>query len=97
MTARTMTVDLTPSWGEFGLLYARFAESGERDAVAKLRLDLARAMAAAQALLELGDSLTPAQCRLREEVMRREMAKQLAHVAPGVLDADLFVDAEGSA
>ena len=95
MTARTMTVDLTPSWGEFGLLYARFAESGERDAVAKLRLDLAKAMAAAQALLELGESLTPEQCRQREEVMHREMAKQLAHIDPVALAAETLVDQEG--
>ena len=95
MTARTMIVDLTPSWGEFGLLYARFAESGERDAVAKLRLDLAKAMAAAQALLELADSLTPEQCQRREQVMRREMAKQLAHIDPITLAAETLAEQEG--
>ena len=80
MTARTM-IDLTPSWGEFGLMYARLAESGECDAVRTLRTELVKAMAAAQALLELGDSLSPSQIALRDRVLRREMNGQMASSA----------------
>lgn len=78
MTARTMTIDLTPTWGEFGLMYARFAESGELATVSKLRPELAKAMAAAQALLELGETLTPEQRVLRDQVLQQELGKQLA-------------------
>jgi len=88
MTARTTTIDLTPSWGDFGLLYARLAESGEREALARLRPDLAKAAAAAQALLELGDSLTQEQSKQRDAIMRRELAKQLPGLTPDTFSAD---------
>ena len=77
MTART-TIDVTLTWGEFGRLYARLAESGELEAIRKLRPDLTKAMAAAQALLELGDTLTPRQRVLRDQVMHRELTGILA-------------------
>lgn len=95
MTARTMTVDLTPSWGEFGLLYARFAESGERTVVAKLRHDHAVAMAAAEALKQLEESLSPEQLKLRDQVIARELALQIAHLEPMPCDAPALETVEG--
>ena len=87
MTARTM-IDLTPSWSEFGRLYARLAESGELEAVGKLRGELAKAMAAAQALLELGETLTPRQIALRDRVLQRELLGQLGGLPPPSVGAD---------
>ena len=47
---QTLTaIDITPTWGEFGNIYRRFAETGETKAVRELRSELAKAMAAAQA------------------------------------------------
>lgn len=83
MTARTM-IDLTPSWSEFGRLYARLAESGEREALCKLRPELDKGMAAAQALLELGETLTPRQIALRDRVLQRELLGQLRQANSGV-------------
>ena len=74
MKRLTITIDLRTSWSEFGRMYARFAESGEQAALVELRADLALAMAAAQALQELGSSLTPEQAAMRDQIIRRELA-----------------------
>ena len=37
------TIDLTPTWGEIGLLYVRLAESGETKALTEMRGEHARA------------------------------------------------------
>ncbi len=69
-------IDLTPSWGQWGNVYARFAETGERNAVKQLRKDFARAMAACQALQELGSTLTDEQQAIVTTTMARELAVQ---------------------
>lgn len=69
-------IDLTPSWGQWGNIYARFAETGETKAVRVLRKDFARAMAACQALQELGNTLTDEQKSIITSVMARELAVQ---------------------
>ncbi|MBT0960244.1 hypothetical protein [Denitromonas iodatirespirans] len=72
------TIDLSLSWSQFGVMYARFAESGECAVVAAMRNDLAKAMAAAQALRELSASLTAEQLAKRDMVFQHELANQLA-------------------
>lgn len=69
-------IDLTPSWGQWGNIYARFAETGETAAVKELRKDFARAMAACQALQELGNTLSDEQKTVIASVMARELAVQ---------------------
>lgn len=69
-------IDLTPTWGEWGNLYTRFAESGETAAVAPLRRDAARCFASTEALKAIVDDL-PAELRARlEAVYTVEMGKQ---------------------
>jgi len=68
------TIDITPTWGEWGNIYARFAESGQTDAVRALRADLARAVAGAQALKTL--VLTEEQAATVSKVLVQELGKQ---------------------
>lgn len=70
------TIDLTPTWGEIGNIYARMAESGETKAVAGMRSEAARAFAASQALLAIQSDLTDEQRMKVAAVMDEEMAKQ---------------------
>ena len=72
---REMTIDLTPSWGEFGLLYARFAEGGECNAVRRLRDTLGDGLAAAEALKSISDTLSPEQAAICRQVIAQERAK----------------------
>lgn len=70
------TIDMTPTWGEIGNIYARLAASGETKALAGMRSEAARAFAAAQALQAIQSRL-PAD--LLEDVCRvmdAEMTKQ---------------------
>lgn len=70
------TIDITPTWGEWGSVYIRLAESGEVDVIRHLRPDLARALAAAEALKELMPTLTEEQSVKVSEVLTRELQKQ---------------------
>jgi crotonobetainyl-CoA:carnitine CoA-transferase CaiB-like acyl-CoA transferase len=70
------TIDITPTWGEWATIYARFAESGERKACKALREDLARAMAAAQALRSINSTLNDEQARTVSAVIAAELSKQ---------------------
>jgi hypothetical protein len=47
------TIDMTPTWREWGIMYARLAETGERKACAAMRPDLLKALTAAEALSTL--------------------------------------------
>jgi hypothetical protein len=67
-------IDITPTWGEWGNVYRRFSESGERKACKALAQDFARACAGFQALQAL--DLTPEQIQTVDRVMREEMRKQ---------------------
>lgn len=55
------TIDLTPTWMQFGVIYERLATSGQHKALDKLRPELMKAMACAEAmstvLKELPDEL----------------------------------------
>ncbi len=70
------TIDLTPTWGEWANLYRRLAESGEVKAVRLLGADLAKAMAAAQALQSITGTLSDEQRATVSKVMSVELAKQ---------------------
>lgn len=69
------TIDITPTWGEWGIIYRRFAESGERKAITALREDLARAMASCQALNVIGKTLTDEQRAIVSRVIVEELTK----------------------
>ena len=74
---QTLTaIDITPTWGEFGNIYRRFAETGETKAVRELRSELSKAMAAAQALNAIRATLTDAQAETVSKAVTAELAKQ---------------------
>ncbi|WP_019939745.1 hypothetical protein [Bordetella sp. FB-8] len=74
--SQARTINLTPTWGEWGNVYRRFAESGERKAIVALREDFARAMASTQALQNILHTLSDAQQVKVEHTMAEELAKQ---------------------
>jgi hypothetical protein len=69
-------IDITPTWGEWGNVFYRFAVSGERKAVETLHEDFARVTAMAEALKVVLPALTVGQAEKVNAVMRAEMAKQ---------------------
>jgi hypothetical protein len=70
------TIDLTPTWGEWGNVFWRFAISGEREALKPLRHDMAKALAAAQAFKEIQHSLPDDLYAQVSATFHAEMAKQ---------------------
>lgn len=70
------TIDMTPTWGEIGLLFMRLAPSDERRAVEAMRSEVARAMAAAQALSQIMPTLSDEQARVVSTTMVSELKKQ---------------------
>ena len=74
--SQARAINLTPTWGEWGNVYRRFAESGERKAIVALREDFARAMASTQALQNILHTLSDAQQVKVEQTMAEELAKQ---------------------
>lgn len=69
-------IDLTPTWGEWGLIYRRLAESGETQALRPLRPDLAAAFAAASAFNAIRATLTDEQVAIATRVLTEELTKQ---------------------
>lgn len=67
---------MTPTWGEIGLLFMRLAPSDERRAVEAMRSEVARAMAAAQALSQIMPTLSDEQARVVSTTMVSELKKQ---------------------
>jgi hypothetical protein len=67
---------MAPTWGEWGLLYRRLAEAGEAAAIRRLRADLAKACAAAEALKVIKKTLTDDQRRIVAATVAAEMTKQ---------------------
>ncbi|WP_374335433.1 hypothetical protein [Methyloversatilis sp.] len=70
------TIDLTPTWGEWALLYKRLAESGESAAVRHLSPDFARMAASCEALKQISSTLTDEQQATVARVMAEELSKQ---------------------
>lgn len=71
-----MTIDLTPSWGELGLLVKRLAFSAEDKALRHIWPEAAKAFASAQALTNVMGSLTEAQRAIVAQTMYDELVKQ---------------------
>lgn len=69
------TIDMTPSWGEVGLLFFRLATSGEDRALMAGREEFGRAFGMAEALSEMWGDLTPLQRAKAQETIEREAAK----------------------
>jgi hypothetical protein len=76
MATTAGTIDLTPTWGEWGNIYRRLAESGERNAVRGLAADFAKAMAACAALQAIRGTLTDDQHAVVARTMVDELTKQ---------------------
>lgn len=74
--SNVMTVDLTPTWGEIGNVYARMAESGERAVVRELRGELARAFAFAEAFKTVHAALPVELRQLADKAVNDELRKQ---------------------
>lgn len=70
-------LDVTPTWGEIGLLFWRLAMSGERAAVQEMRGEVARAFAGMEVLSKLMSTLTPEQKAVFDKVWQAEQAKVL--------------------
>ena len=70
-------IDVTPTWGEIGLLFWRLAMSGERAAVQEMRGEVARAFAGMEVLSRIKSTLTPEQKAVFDEVWKVEQAKVL--------------------
>ncbi|EGQ60818.1 hypothetical protein GGI1_02807 [Acidithiobacillus sp. GGI-221] len=69
-------IDVTPTWGEFGRMYVHLAESQEVKVIRGLRSEIAKAMAAAEALKAVQGTFTEEQCSLAARVMTNELKKQ---------------------
>lgn len=70
------TIDLTPTWGEVGLLFIRLALSREVKALGHMKSEAARAFAAAQALQAITKTLTDEQADIVARTLAEELAKQ---------------------
>lgn len=71
-----ITIDLTPSWGEWANIYRRFAQSGERSALQALEKDHARMAAFAAAFCDIHCSLPADLASRAETIYAAELAKQ---------------------
>ena len=71
-----MTIDMTPSWGEVGLLVKRLAFSAEEQALRHIWPEAAKAFAYAQALSNLMEGLSEVQRAIVAKTMYDELVKQ---------------------
>ena len=69
------TIDMTPTWGEIGLIFIRIAMSNEQKALKAGRPEIARAFAMAEALSNVWGELTDEQRTRLEGVIEREQQK----------------------
>lgn len=69
------TIDMTPTWGEVGLLFYRLAVSKEVKALQAAKSEFARAFAAAQALQDIRKTLTNEQAAIVSKTITTELAK----------------------
>lgn len=69
-------IDMRPTWGEIGLRFMRVALSNQQEAIKAMRSEVARAMAAAEALTRIQQSLSEEQHRIVSETLQRELTKQ---------------------
>ena len=77
MNAQVNTVDLTPTWGEIGVIVRRLAFDGKQQtAVKKIWPEAARAFAAAEALQRLMTLLSDDQKSVVANTLVQELGKQ---------------------
>lgn len=76
MNTNTKTIDITPTWGEVGLMLYRIAEGGHTKSVRAARPEFARAFAMAEVFSALNSTLTEEQKALASKVLVEELAKQ---------------------
>ena len=69
-------IDITPTWGEVGLIVKRLAFSSEERALGHLWPEAARAFASAQALNAVLPTLTEEQRAKVAQVTQEELVKQ---------------------
>lgn len=74
--AMSETIDVIPTWGEVGNVYRRLVESAETKAAKAMGPEIAKALAAAQALTAIQPTLTIEQAAEVRHVMAVELAKQ---------------------
>lgn len=72
----TETIDMTPTWGNIGVLYVRLAESQEVKAIRAMRSDVARAFAMAEALKAITPTLNDEQRAIMARTLAAELTKQ---------------------
>lgn len=72
---KTETIDMTPTWGEVGLLCLRLALSNEQDALRHAAPEVARAFGMAHALSAIWSDLSDEQRAKAGEVVKTESAK----------------------
>lgn len=75
--ADSFTIDITPTWGEVGNIYMRFAESGEREAARAYRDQAAKASAFAEAFKTIHPDLPPELLEKADAAFRAELRKQI--------------------
>lgn len=69
------TIDMSPSWGEWGILYLRLAYSNEQKAIRHLQPDMAQCFATMQAYNKLVGTLPPELYAQFEAIRLEELAK----------------------
>ena len=74
-TTTRKTIDITPTWGEIGLLMTRLALSNERAALKAGQGEIARAYGMAEALSDVWGDLTEAQRAKAGAIIEAEAAK----------------------
>ena len=77
MNTQVDTVDLTPTWGEIGVIVRRLALDGkQQSAVQKIWPEAARAFAAAEALQQVMPLLSDDQKSVVAKALVQELGKQ---------------------
>lgn len=74
-TGEITHINLAPTWGEFGRIFLRLAETGETGACRKLAIDAKKAFAAAATFNEIVKLLTPEQSQVASKILRQELEK----------------------
>ena len=69
-------IDLTPTWGEIGLLFIRLAMSKETRALDAAKPEFAKAFALASAMVAINGTLSETQRAIVSETIRLELIKQ---------------------
>jgi hypothetical protein len=69
-------IDVTPTWGEIGLLFIRLAMSKELRALEAAKPEFAKAFALAAAMVAINGTLNDTQRAMVAETMRLELNKQ---------------------